>query len=298
VEDFMRSVVFAASLLAGSLFATSQAAAQDPETPPPPPAQERVAGSRRASDAAPRQSESQVRVRDAERAPDSNRTPEGSLRRPTRETVSTPGEAATTPRTEPIGAVRREPPAPAANASLTTGSGAADDQRRGSVRSPQDERDRAGRPLDYAIPRSHSPAPYTTTVLRNYPYYRYPNYARYYDPWGYGSFGLGYFFYAPWVWSANYGYGYPGYYPVYSGPWGSDIGSVKLKVRQRDAEVWVDGYYAGTVDDFDGTFQALKLDSGPYRIEIRKPGFPPLAFDVRVQPGRTITFRGDMIAVP
>ena len=52
----------------------------------------------------------------------------------------------------------------------------------------------------------------------------------------------------------------------------------------RDAEVFVDGYYAGTVDDFDGVFQALKLDSGGYKIEIRKPGFETLHFDVRVQP--------------
>jgi hypothetical protein len=62
--------------------------------------------------------------------------------------------------------------------------------------------------------------------------------------------------------------------------------------------VWVDGYYAGNVDDFDGAFQALKLDSGAYRIEIRKPGFETLTFDVRVQPERTITFRGDMRPIP
>jgi hypothetical protein len=30
----------------------------------------------------------------------------------------------------------------------------------------------------------------------------------------------------------------------------------------RDAEVYVDGYYAGTVDDFDGTFQRLHIDTG------------------------------------
>ena len=73
---------------------------------------------------------------------------------------------------------------------------------------------------------------------------------------------------------------------------------VKLKVKPRDAEVLVDGYYAGTVDDFDGVFQALKLDSGGYKIEIRKPGFETLVFDVHVQPDRTVTYRGEMKATP
>ena len=60
----------------------------------------------------------------------------------------------------------------------------------------------------------------------------------------------------------------------------------------------MDGYYAGLVDDFDGIFQALKLDSGPYRIEIRKPGFETRVFDVRVLPDRTITFRGTLQPLP
>ena len=67
---------------------------------------------------------------------------------------------------------------------------------------------------------------------------------------------------------------------------------------ERDAEVYVDGYYAGVVNDFDGIWQQLRLDDGGYRVEIRKPGFETLVFDVRVQPGRTITYRGQMQTVP
>ena len=132
-----------------------------------------------------------------------------------------------------------------------------------------------------------------------YPNY-YRDYSRYYDPWGYGAFGLGYFYYSPWSWDpygySGYGYGYGyGYYPSLSAArTATTSASVKLKVKPRDAEVWVDGYYAGTVDDFDGMFQALRLDSGAYRIEVRKPGFETLTFDVRVQPDRNITFRGEM----
>jgi len=56
----------------------------------------------------------------------------------------------------------------------------------------------------------------------------------------------------------------------------------------------VDGYYAGQVDDFDGVIQRLELESGPHRIEIRAVGFEPLVVEVRVQPGRTITYHGDL----
>ncbi len=73
---------------------------------------------------------------------------------------------------------------------------------------------------------------------------------------------------------------------------------MRLKVNERDAEVYVDGYYAGIVDDFDGLWQQLRLDDGGYRVEIKKPGFETLTFDVRVQPGRTITYRGEMQTTP
>ena len=58
----------------------------------------------------------------------------------------------------------------------------------------------------------------------------------------------------------------------------------------------VDGYYVGTVDDFDGTFQSLKLEPGPASIEVRAPGFEALRFDVRVLPGRKITYEENMRA--
>jgi hypothetical protein len=73
---------------------------------------------------------------------------------------------------------------------------------------------------------------------------------------------------------------------------------VKLKVKPRDAEVYVDNYFAGYVDDFDGIFQSLKVETGGHRIEIRKPGFEPLQFDVHVQPEHSVTFRGEMRPTP
>ena len=112
----------------------------------------------------------------------------------------------------------------------------------------------------------------------------------FYSPYYYDPF----FFADPW---------YGGYqYPIRPYGYGYRLAepeaSVRLEVKPKEAEVFVDGYYAGVVDDFDGTWQSLKLDSGGHNIEIRKPGLETLRFDVHVQPERSITFRGDMKAVP
>jgi hypothetical protein len=123
----------------------------------------------------------------------------------------------------------------------------------------------------------------------------YPGYGYgYYDPWGYG---YGY----------AYGYGYGGYYGGFYDPWyggyptfpqssytSSDEGSLKLKIKPREAEVYVDGYYVGIVDNFDGIFQRLHLDSGPHRIEVRAPGYETLDFDVRITPEHTTTYTGEL----
>ena len=69
----------------------------------------------------------------------------------------------------------------------------------------------------------------------------------------------------------GYGSGYgAGYGAGYGSGFGFDIGELRLQVTPRHAQVFVDGYYAGTVDDYDGTFQALKLEAGPYHIRDRR----------------------------
>ena len=134
------------------------------------------------------------------------------------------------------------------------------------------------------------------------PFYS-PYYNSFYSPYYYGAFGLGYFYYDPW-WSGSYGYpGYAGGYggggsPVYSSGQYRDVGSVRLKVRPRDAQVYVDGYYTGLVDDFDGAFQKLTLDAGPHRVEIRAPGHESVVFDVRIEPGETVQYKRDLTRIP
>jgi hypothetical protein len=125
-------------------------------------------------------------------------------------------------------------------------------------------------------------------VYNNYYYYS----PRRYYPYGYGSFGLGNFYYDPYD---AYPYSYDPYaYPFRGYGYGYPTGEIRLDVNPSHAEVFIDGYYAGRVDDFDGLFQSLRLEEGPYRIEIVAPGYEPLLFNVRILPDRKITYRGNM----
>ena len=45
-------------------------------------------------------------------------------------------------------------------------------------------------------------------------------------------------------------------------------------------------------------FQQLQLESGPHRIEVRADGYEPLSFEVRILPGRTITYKADLKKLP
>ncbi len=152
---------------------------------------------------------------------------------------------------------------------------------------PPYSRPREGKPqVGTAVPRGQSPAPPGSgggTIF-------VPGY--YGWPWLYGGLGLYGGFYDPWY-SGYGGYG-GGYdpYPRYSTEDGD--GALRLKVKPREAEVFVDGYYAGVIDDFDGVFQRLHLDSGPHRVEIRAPGYEPLVFDVRIEQGHTTTYTGGL----
>jgi len=146
-----------------------------------------------------------------------------------------------------------------------------------------------------------------TIVVRPPAYgYRYPPYSVYspyrqyygygYYPYGYGAFGLGFLYYDPYRWHpgapAAYGYGHRYSYSLF------DLGELRLDVSPRYAQVFVDGYYAGSVDDYDGAFQAIRLAPGAYRIDVTAPGFETLTFDVRITPGQKIRYRGELVRRP
>jgi len=105
-------------------------------------------------------------------------------------------------------------------------------------------------------------------------YYPFGYYGAYGDPYGYGGYGYG-------------GYGYGGYV---SRDEARGIGGVRIVDAPKDAQVFADGYYAGTVDDFNGVFQHLDLEAGAHRVEIREQGRTPIQFDVNIVPGENITY--------
>lgn len=183
----------------------------------------------------------------------------------------------------------------------------------GAVGSTAGSTDRVTNPADRAVPAHSRPRegrPTTgTAVPREFPpargfndryYSYYAPYGRYMWP-GYG-FGLGYSYYDP-FWFDSYdsyygGYGgYGGGY-AYQGSGSArvyrDTGSLKLKIKPRDAKVHIDGYFVGLVDSFDGLFQRLDIESGGHRIEIRADGYEPLQFEVLITPGESVTYKGEL----
>ena len=71
-------------------------------------------------------------------------------------------------------------------------------------------------------------------------------------------------------------------------------GSIKLEVKPRQAEVYVDGYYAGIVDDFDGVFQRLRTTPGEHEITLYLDGYRSVHQKIYLQPDVTFKLKYDM----
>jgi hypothetical protein len=129
---------------------------------------------------------------------------------------------------------------------------------------------------------------------------------------GYPGWGGGYYpGYYPGYWGSWWPYGsfgwYGGYYGGYYGyPWGwggggtiyhrieHESGSVRVLVDPAEARVYVDGYYAGTVDDYDGLFQRLSVSSGRHEIALKLEGYKTHRMKVYVAPDSTLKLHYDL----
>ena len=161
-----------------------------------------------------------------------------------------------------------------------------------------------------AVPRSwpRTPIPYSPHRVRpwSYPPILYSPYL------GIAAGGI----YASGFWPGySYGdsYGYPNYgYPL--GPPTSlvpseapsasseessaDNGGLRLDVRPTSAQVFVDGYFVGSVEDTLNSPSGVQLSAGPHRVELRAAGYETLIVDVLIQAGQAITFREDLKPQP
>jgi len=81
-------------------------------------------------------------------------------------------------------------------------------------------------------------------------------------------------------------------------PWSSDTpaffdeeSSLQLQVSPRETEVFVDGYFAGRVDDFDGRFQRLHVQPGEHELTLYLDGHRTVMQTIRVRPRSSFRIR-------
>jgi hypothetical protein len=98
----------------------------------------------------------------------------------------------------------------------------------------------------------------------------------------------GYFYdpyFGPYPWWPRPLYPRP-YFPVY------DMRAhLRIEVKPKDASVYVDGYYAGIVDDFDGFMQSLPLPPGGHEITLYLEGFRAVHRSLYLRPGSHLHLR-------
>jgi hypothetical protein len=145
------------------------------------------------------------------------------------------------------------------------------------------EAQRGGRPVGAPAHAGRPPGghPGGGTVVVRGGYYGYPY-------WGIG-FGWGPY------WGA-YGYGaYWGYpYPYWGGGYYDNGADLRLEVKPKQALVYVDGYYAGLVDDFDGAFQRLRLRPGEHELVLYLDGYKTVKQTIRLGQRQEATIKYQM----
>jgi hypothetical protein len=115
-------------------------------------------------------------------------------------------------------------------------------------------------------------------------------YNPYYDPFYYPSYYASYY--------PSFPYGYGGYSPYAYSQFSYPESALRLQVSPRETEVFVDGYYAGVVDDFDGAFQRLRLESGEHDVTLYLAGYSTRTEKILLQPGSTFNVRHSMVLLP
>ncbi|HSL21748.1 MAG TPA: PEGA domain-containing protein [Vicinamibacterales bacterium] len=111
----------------------------------------------------------------------------------------------------------------------------------------------------------------------------YPYYGYYWSPW-YGGW--------PW-WYGPYWDG-----PYYRRYYAEPTGALRVQVSPRNTQVYVDGYFVGIADDFDGVFQRLRVPPGGHEIVLHLPGYRNATQTLYLQPGSTYHLKHEMQPLP
>jgi hypothetical protein len=119
------------------------------------------------------------------------------------------------------------------------------------------------------------------------PYYYRPIYRSFYRPLYFDPFFSPYY-YRPFYWYpyAAVGYGYGRF---------DGEGSLRVQVMPRDTEIYIDNYYAGTSDDFDGMFQRLHIEPGAHDITLFREGYRTVQQRIYIQSTGTFRLRYNMM---
>jgi hypothetical protein len=72
-------------------------------------------------------------------------------------------------------------------------------------------------------------------------------------------------------------------------------GELKISATPSRAAVFVDGQYAGHVDEFDGVGKAMLLTPGQHRLRIALPGYLPFDTTVDLRPQQKLKIKTDLV---
>ena len=133
----------------------------------------------------------------------------------------------------------------------------------------------------YYYPRYYYPRYYYPGYYGYRGFYGYPGfYTGFYNPYFWGSYGFGYGF--------GHGYGQYPYPPYYYGPYYDNTGSARLQVTPRNTQVYIDGYFVGVVDNFDGNLQRLNVEVGEHELQLYLEGYRTFTQKVLFPRGGTL----------
>ena len=72
----------------------------------------------------------------------------------------------------------------------------------------------------------------------------------------------------------------------------NSYGGASFDIQPADANLFVDGQYVGVVGSFGPSSEPLTLEPGQHRIAIQKDGYRPMEWDVTIEAGQVMPYRG------